>query len=390
MSYLSDYLFYASENECDPKFHRWAGLMVLSAAASRKIWVQYGDWKISPNMYVFFVGPPAAGKSVAMELAEKVVHDFTDITIAPNAITAASLVQTMGDKKSRREYTHDGQVFEFSPVTIFSDELVSLLGPEPTQMIDLLTALYSNGSVYRNHTKNQGKDEIPRPCITMICCLTPQVLSAMLTEKMISGGLTRRMTLVYCAQRGPAKPWPQMTPPHFEAKNRCVEYARNVQKLSGPIALTASARAFYERWYLEIKDAQMRDPEADMVMQQYFSAKNIHLLKLSTLVALSDRTDMVIDQGHVEQALTMLDELEPDIMRILGSGGRNDLAPLTRDIAEYVKVCDVVPLKRILLKFQSAGRRAEIDEVLKTLCDSNILCQTIGEKGIVYAPVTRS
>jgi len=342
--------------------------MTLSMAMSRKVWVQYSDWRISPNMYVFFVGPPAAGKSVAMELAERVVQEFTDYVIAPNAITAPSLVQTMA-QKCGREFLYGGATVKYSPITIFSDELTSLLGPEPTAMIDLLTALYSNGTVYRNHTKNKGNDDIERPCVSMICCLTPQFLSAMLTQKLISGGFTRRMTLVYCAQRGPAKPWPVMTDAHFAAKSRCIEYCRQLQQLVGPIELSPDAKEYFADWYVNVKDPQMRD--AEPIMAQYFSVKNIHLLKLSTLVAMAERIKPLIELRHLEEGLRLLAELEPDIMNILGAGGRNELAPVTRDICRFIKEAGKpVSRRQIVGRFYNQAKSAEIDEIIKTLIDS--------------------
>jgi len=330
-------------------------------------------------MYVFFVGPPAAGKSVAMELAEKVVNDFTDIVIAPNAITAPALTQMMG-LKCGREYTYNGMVYKYSPVSIFSDELTSLLGPEPSAMIDLLTALYSNGPTYGNFTKNKGNDAIERPCVSMICCLTPQFLSSMLAQKMISGGFTRRMTLVYCAQRGPAMPWPTMTEAHYSAKARCAEYCRKLQALVGPIELSPAAKAFFASWYIEEKDPQMR--EAEPIMAQYFSVKNIHLLKLATLVAMAERIEPVIEIHHLQEALRMLSELEPDIMNILGAGGRNELAPVTRDICRYIKeATKPVSRRAIVLRYSSQAKSTELDEVLKTLLESRQIRMTLDSAG---------
>lgn len=387
--YLRDYLHYASANEAPPQLHQWAGLMTLSVAMSRKVWVVYGDWNISPNLYVFFVGPPAAGKSVAMELAEKVVHDFTNIEIAPDSITAQKLVETMA-KTAGRQYAIDGKLVDYTPITIFSDELVSLLGPEPKNMIDLLTALYSNRSTYKASTIGRGNDHIKAPCVTMICCLTPSFLDSVLTQKLVTGGLARRMTMIYAPQRGKPIPWPVITPEHRAAKARCVEYAKKVQELVGPVHLSDEAREFFITWYENVKDAKMRS--AVGIMAEYYGALNITVLKVACLLAVAERPELLIERHHLVDAIAMLDALEPDIMTVLGGGGRNDFAPITRAVEKMIKEHPQgVSIKRIKARFHNDAKDDEIEKILAHLRDVDAIRYEVTPSGVaLYFPLSVS
>lgn len=364
-TYQSDYMFYASENEASPTLHKWASIMTLSAAMSRKTWFPQGDWLIHPNLYVFFVGAPGDCKSVAMSLAQKVIHDFTDIEIAPDQITREALTQFL-QKSCQKQFAYDNKLIDYSPITIFSDELVILLGAEPLRMIDILTILYNNQATLKINTKNQGSDHIIRPCVTLLGCLTPSTLNNMLTQNLISGGFCRRMILVYTKDRVDNKPLPKMSAAHLSAKSRCIEHAKRVQQLTGPFALTPEAEEFFIDWYMNTKSRQRKTATSD-VMRHWFGSKDTPLLKVSMCLSVMDSLDMKIELDHLQEALALIDDTEKDIMSVLGGGGRNDLAPITRRIEAYIQANPGVTSKRIQSEFYNDANAEELTRILQHL-----------------------
>ena len=129
-AYFRDYMFYTSENETDPKLHRWACLFTLAATLSRRVFIRQGDWEIYPNLYMFFVGAPASGKSVALDMARKLIVSVSEIELAPDQITREALTQHM-DKKCLRKFAipvvdeATGRValdeVVYTPITIFAN-----------------------------------------------------------------------------------------------------------------------------------------------------------------------------------------------------------------------------------------------------------------------------
>lgn len=388
--YFTRYLHYTSQNMAAPKLHEWACIMTIATALSRKVWFQQGDWRIYPNLYVFFVGAPGDRKSTAMELAARVIHDFTDIQIAPDQITREALTQFM-QKKCGKQFFDGPTILDYSPITVFSDELVILLGPEPIRMIELLTSLWNNPTTFKVFTKNMGNDEIVRPCVNLLGCITPSTMNNMMQQNLISGGFCRRMILVYTKKKGPPLPFPEMTEAHYESKRFCVEYAKKAQELTGPFSITPDAKEFFSDWYINIRAPQEESATTD-VMRHWYSTKDGQLLKVSMCLAVTESLDKVIKLHHVQKALDLLDETEPDIMSVLGGAGRNELAPVANTVKLLIeKHPDGITLAQLKgMTFQLCNAE-ELNRVLEQLTDTEVIARTVknfpnGKSVFVFYP----
>src|SRR5687767_8997642 len=72
-------------------FTRWAGIFTIAAALERKVWIRTNKGTLYPNMYVFVVGPPGAGKTLALELSREFLGTIDKFHLAPSSVTKASL-----------------------------------------------------------------------------------------------------------------------------------------------------------------------------------------------------------------------------------------------------------------------------------------------------------
>lgn len=370
-NYFDNYLYYASENEASPRYHQWACLSTLSVAVSRRVWVSQGDWKVYPNLYMLFVGDPASGKSIALSFAEKLVQSFTTYPIAPNSITREMLSQTMA-RSDKNSFLHNNVVTEFTHMTVFSDELIMFLGAEPIRMIDFLTAIYSAEGSFQIATKNKGSDVIVNPCLVLLGLLTPNTLTSMLAQNLVSGGFSRRVLLIYAKDRGTPKPRPKFLDSHRSAKQWCSDYAKKCQNLCGPFVWTPAAEAWFDDWYIRIKDPTMRKEQND-VLRRYWSAKDVLLLKVAMLYSLSQRPELVLDVEALIEADIMLSALEPDILTILGGGGRNELAPITHHVEAFVREHPGIRETQIRARFLNQATDAEIHTMLTHLHETGKL-----------------
>ena len=371
-AYFTNYLYYASENMASPRLHEWACLFTLSTALSRKVWFQNGDWRIHPNLYVFFCGEPGDRKSTAMRLAQKLVHDFTDIELGPDQITREALTQYL-QKKCARQYVEDGKLIDYSPITLFADELIIFLGAEPERMIQILTGLWDCGTAFRVHTKNMGNDEIVRPCLNLLGCLTPSIVNNMIQQSIISGGFARRMIFVYTSGRGPRKAIVKMLPAHYAAKAWCVEYAKKAQGLVGPFSMTPDGQDFYTSWF-NTDLAEQEEAATTTLLKSWYSSKGDQLFKVAMNLSVAESLDKVIKLHHLQKALSLLDSTETDMMSVLGGAGRNELAPVIRAIELLVKKFpEGISLKAIKAATVSMAKPDELATCLQFLVDTDAI-----------------
>lgn len=390
--YLTDYLYYSSENKAERKFHLWAGLFCLSVALSRRCWYQQGDWRLYPCLYIFFVGPPGDAKSTAMSFAQKLVQDFTDNEIAPDQITRESLTEFMGQEKTQRKMDEKGKVVSYTPLTIFADELVIFLGAEPSHMVTLLTGLYNSAPTFRVSTKNKGKDHIPGPYVALLGCITNDTINNFMADKLITGGFSRRLIPVCSSRRGVSKPRPKMTPDHYAARDRCLAYCKLVQQIKGEFLMTPEAEQWFDDWFIKVKEEQYHS-STNSIMQNWFGSKDAPLIKLAMWLSVAESLDLSIKKEHLVEALRMLDETEPDMLTLLGGGGRNELAPIVRRIEKMVSDAGDKPIsdKRIKLELSNHATDDEIMQCLRHLVDVESISESMqtNERGSIryYRPI---
>ena len=98
MSFLRDYLQYATGNEAPEMFHVWGGYVALSAAISRRVWLPFEDTAIYPNVYVMYVGPAGNGKTWAMRKVKRVLVELQNVPISGSVETSQGLWRFMGGK----------------------------------------------------------------------------------------------------------------------------------------------------------------------------------------------------------------------------------------------------------------------------------------------------
>lgn len=376
MSYLSSYLTYASDNEASPKFHKWCGLVSLSAFVGRRVWIPSGEQHIYPNLYVGLVGSPASGKSMSLGLAERVVSSGANVPVSSGAVTVQALMQDLGKKENQREFMLGGELVTTTPHVIFSGELVSLLGPEPQHMINFLTDLYDTDREWVNKTKNQGTDRISRPCLTLLGCITPTTLENMVKGKMVNAGFTRRMIPVVGRTFGKPFPFLEFDPKHKTAKGECIVHGKKLEVLAGPMEWAPAAKDWYVSWYRT--NYARKHAELNSVFQSYLSAKHVILQKVALLLALSQEPRLLLTVDALAEADAWLSEVDPDVLAVWGGGGgRNELAPLTHEIEKAVKDAgpDGLSLKQLLVRFRDNARQHEMQEILNSLVATESITQ---------------
>lgn len=371
MSFLKDYAILTSGNECPRVFHNWAGLSALSSICSRRVWTDLDLFTVHTNMYILFVGMPGSKKSTGMKIAEKLISGLKDIPISPDSITKEALTEQMGKTEEspfQLGFAYNDALVKYTHVSMFCNEFATMLeaGGNSVGMVSFLTDVWDKDE-FKVATKNKGVDDIPKPYVTLLGCLTTETMNNMANQKIITSGFSRRCIFVHSNDFAPPIAFPTITAEQIAAKERLYKRAREIQKLKGPFTWTEEARAWYKSWYDKHHAAMVQ--EKNVVFQGYLQSKAGYVIKLAMLITLSDSDELVLHEYSLEIALAFIDTIEPDMMKVFEGSGRNEKAPVVAAIKRLIEASDKpVPVKAILRTFYNdVGSEDDLRGILNHL-----------------------
>lgn len=333
MSFLRNFSTWTSGTEVPENYLFWAGISSVSACLASRVWTRMGRFTIYPNVYIIFLGPPGNGKTVAKDLALKIVREVGGIKMSAEAQTKEALCKFMREE-CIQTYTYNGAVIPCTPISIYLTEFSHFLGPNSSHMLDFLTTIWDRtGDVYDARTKNKGDDILPSPYVNLLACTTPDWIRTYLKSDIITGGFSRRAIFVNEPANDDGKriPRPEWTAEQTAARNAAIEYGRTLATLVGELAWSGPAVDFWDTWYTTRVIPQ--DPDT----RGYHKSKPALLLKVATIVALSERPELRIDREHMETALAILDSTEATLSRVFQGIGRNELNGVASKLLDNIK-----------------------------------------------------
>ena len=346
----------------------------FSVLAGRRFWFNLGPITYYPNLYTVLVGHPGVKKSSALDRAKDLIRqvrieDNKRIPIAAAQATKEFIAKAMSNEKfqGRRCFLNKGIPVEYNQYAIFATELTQFIAVNPISMLDFLTTVYTE-KVYDCDTKGQGSDLVVGPYITLLACLTPEMLKGYLKMNILTGGFARRTQFVY-GTPAPPVPFPDFTPAQKEAFHRCIMWGEEMQKHAGEFVMTNSARSWYEKWYthLQTNITEIATPSTE----GYYRTKHEVLFKTAMLAALSEGYDCVIDVGHLEFVEhRFLLPYEKNLERVFEGSGINPNAGATTQICRMLEAM-TRPMNRKHLEamfFDQVTSLSDLRDTLGHLC----------------------
>jgi hypothetical protein len=320
-------------------------LATLSVFAGRRFWFPFGSLRFYPNLYVTLVGDPGGGKSTAMNRAKAIVRSAAVCPVAASQITKEALMQKMSSTHEgkpkpvpfagQRFFTYEDQRHEYNQYAIFATELTQFIGVNPMGFLEFLTAVWDE-PVVEVETKNKGCDYVLGPYVTMLACMTPDIVKGYLKMNILSSGFARRNAFVFSSDKNIVH-WPEFTEEQQAAEERCVAFGKRIQSRCGAFGVSQECRTFYEDWDTEnentIKD---RSP----AIRGWFESKGEMLWKIAMLVALAEESPLVIEVPHYKLALQFCAMLEKNLTRVFEGTGINPNAQAASQICRMLEAHD--------------------------------------------------
>lgn len=336
-------------------------------------------------------------KSSALDRAKDIVRGVKCCPIAAAQATKEYIAKVMSNDKfpGKKHFKWNGKLEEYNQYAIFATEFTQFIGVDALKMLDFLTTVYTE-KVYDCDTKGQGSDLVVGPYITLLACLTPEMMKGYIKMNILTGGFARRTQFVYGLYGSPV-PWPGLSSEMISAGDRCIEWGKKMQTECGPFTFDEEAKKWYEDWYVKLQTSitEISTPATE----GYYRTKHEVLFKSAMLVSLSESLEnRTISKSHLEIVENrFLLPYEKHLPRVFEGAGINPNAgaaaqvcrmlealdrPMLKKRLEaifYDQVTSLNDLKDTLAHLCAVGRLATRDLIIK----SQVLCTVIGTPAVL-------
>jgi len=369
-------------------------LYCVSSALQRRVW--YGNLRhhpLFPNLYIVLVGPPALGKGLVLDAVNLILRhhlfkpqnleeEFTQylksanngnapllIPMGPNDCTYEALTREMSTGIRSIPYMDSGKekVYAHSSMSFVLPEFKSLFKRNEDKLPTFTLQTYDCLPMYSYKTKHDKPDFIHNCCLNILSACTPDFIPDASKFKIFNDGFVSRT--IFSFERKARIQRFHLMPPgedQIEMFDHLLEWIRTLTTIFGEMKYSPEVFTFLEDWYQNVH--VKKEETAGTRMQTYYGRKRVHLLKLAACIHFSDSVEMEIPLAPFKQALEILDTLEDNMIWGFSLGGRNELAPVTKDILMFIKSrMGPVDRAQILAEFCSEINLKELEGILYEL-----------------------
>ena len=371
---LEDYLTYTKHSESPESYHIWTYLSMVAGIVGKRCWLEFNYFNVFPNMYIVLVSLPGVGKkSTAIRIGEKCVLDSeAPVAITRDAITPQALIMELEAAFTIFD-TPAGKKYGSSSLTVFSSELVTLIGGN-VAMIEFLTDIYDSGKKWEYKTKGSGKFTINNPCLNVISCVTTDIFCNRIVKDAVSGGFISRSLMIYDPHIKVISPFAMPTAEELEARERVVNRFTELKDIYGQVYFTPEAKDYYEQWYHE-EFSKLKKATQHI---EFNSRKHIHVAKAAMLMAISE-LQLEIDVYTLKAAIELLRRVEHNMKFIYLSAGASKFSEVYLKILSALNTMDSITESEILAVFMKDLTLEEFTDQIEMLVRVGFI--TVGING---------
>ena len=329
---ITDWFSYTSATQDDrsPEIYRkWSGISLVAGAMERKVWVKTGMNRTYCNLYVLLVGPSGTGKFI-VETVRTFWNDTKDpftqakaFHVASDSLTKASLIDALG-RARQVKLNERGESMEYHSMLVASEEFKVLLPAYDMEYIGTLERIWNSPPKHVEERRfNVKLVEIANPQLNILAGVQPSYFATVFPEEVWSTGLSRRIVMVYSAERKIRDPFTEYPDPD-ELRQRILTKLGRISVMWGELRWFPDAKKYYQEWVL----AGEPPVPTHSRMIPYNTERARFVQKLCGISAVSRKIDLSgIERIDIERALEWLFEIEskmPEVFRAMQ--GKNDWA----------------------------------------------------------------
>jgi hypothetical protein len=162
-----------------------------------------------------------------------------------------------------------------------------------------------------------------------------------------------------------------------------IERLKIISEIKGQMILEKASKDLYRSWYKEYNEKMESSPSDDETGTS--ERLHDHILKISTLLSLSERDDRIIIPQHIEDSIDLCTSFTTSVKRITLGRGKSESSDKTRVVLEYlISQPDYSTTRKKLLRAKYGDLDAiDLDKILDTMTQAGIVNQTNTPSGLI-------
>ncbi len=363
-------------------FNLWAGIVTISGALRRKVWIPHPPKRLHANVFVILVSPPGRSrKNSAITVSMDLLEDISGVTILAEDITREALLKDMANCQSR--FMYNDKPVEHSSLIAVSSELSVFLGFKELKLLATLCDLYDARNRFVYKTKGKGTDHILAPWLTLFGGTTPDWLVSSLPMDAHGGGFTSRVIFVVSEERGKAKSRGNPPKAALALYDDLAHDLRAIAVQSGEYQWAPDAGTYYDEWYEEYYEKDMTKIVSPW-LTGYYERKPTHIVKLAMILSMAENDSLILEKHHIESSMNMLGLTEIEMPRAFKGSGRGNLSQDIWNVLDLIQKRKKATFSDILVVNTANFSKTTLEEILDTLVASKNIKKEAGDNGVFY------
>jgi hypothetical protein len=341
---------------------------VLSSIIGRRIYLQWGEDRIYPNIYKIYIGKSTAyRKSTILKMQKRFVENI----IGFNSLLA-------------NRFSYEGLISfieKQSHVISYFDEFANLyeillknytLSPEAflTEVFDCPDMKHEGALVSKNII-------LKNVFINIIGATTESWLLKNMNESSVRGGFLPRFLFVWAKKKECTMPIPSS--PDKTQRGLLLGRLSEISKIVGdgdsiPMVMSNEAKNVYVRFH-DLIDRNYLN--ADSLYSPFYSRALTYVLKYAMLIAIDYENTFTISEASMEKAVIRIDRLLKGFREFVNEEVTFNKYQATRKrVIEFITTRGEVKTKELLQGLKMSSK--DLHTVLTTLLDEetvNVRCQ---------------
>jgi len=240
------------------------------------------------------------------------------------------------------------KVYIHSSIAFCLEEMSSLFKKKAEDVTRFLLITYDCKD-YKKETKTQGVDNIKKCCVNLIAGATPEFMRRLFREGLADEGFASRTIFIVAQKDRKTRAFiPELTPHQKQCQLELLEHVKKLTELYGQVTFSPEAVEYIEQWHIK---AQANRPNIHEKLQDYYSRKKVHLMKISGAIHFGESTSMEIGLDEVIAAQNFLDRVERLMHLALVTEAKNPYFRLGQKICEFLEEVGPKTLNALRAKF---------------------------------------